>query len=248
MKVRILIYIVFIVFLNSNIAKSEVTKSFYELNLKVLGFNVKIGEINSVFEINSENYYLEYDLKSENLVELISPINGSGKIYGKYLESKLIPQSYIYEMQRKGKKKYTKIEFLNSNVKNYEVNPPYEKSKLTPINDAMLLNVIDPSTGIVLMSDFKLNKKCTIDYKIFDGKRRYDLIYTNVTEVKNYKICTLKRNKLGGFKNDGDNVDNNPFSAEQIDAFFVKKNNNYIIEKFITKNKSTELIINVTIQ
>ena len=240
--------LLFILFLSSGILRAEVSNINYAISLKVLGVPIKIGEITSVFEVSSEKYSLEYNLKSENLVELISPIDGVGKIYGKYTKSKLIPESYNYTYQRKEKRKSTKIEFSKSNVINIEVDPPFEKSKLTPVAEEMLLDVIDPSTGIIIMGDYQLNKNCNVDYRIFDGKRRYDLKYTNIVENTSYKICTLKQYRLGGFKNDESDTGDPFVSAQQIDTYFMKLDNEYIIDKFITKNGLTELIIDVTIQ
>ena len=67
MKVYYFIYVVFIILFNSNIAKSEIIQTIYELKLEVLGLNVKIGQINSTIEIDNDAYTLKYDLKSENL-------------------------------------------------------------------------------------------------------------------------------------------------------------------------------------
>ena len=238
-----------IIFTPSTLLKAEVQNTSYYLHLKVLGVPIKIGEITSYFEITDGQYKLEYDLKSESLVQLISPTKGIGKINGKFINSKLIPENYTYTYDRKGKIKSTNIEFLESDVINSEVIPPFEKSKLTPVNELMLKNVIDPSTGIILMGDYRLNENCSIDYRIFDGKRRYDLTYTSIVEKNSYKICTLQRYKIGGFKKEGNDNNSNPFaSADQIDAYFVMRNNKYIIDKFITKSDSVELIINVTIQ
>ena len=247
---RTIFYILLLfIFIPSSILKAEVQNINYYLYLNILGVPVKIGEIVSYFEIIEEKYKLKYDLKSENLIQLISPTKGVGKIYGKYINSKLIPENYNYTYERKGKIKSTNIEFLDSDVINSEVMPPFEKSKLTPVTNQMLRNVIDPSTGIILMGDYQLNENCSIDYRIFDGKRRYDLIYSSIVEKESYKICTLQRYKLGGFKKDGNDSSNNPFaSADQIDAYFLKKDEKYIIDKFITKSDSAELIINVTIQ
>ena len=245
----LIIFIFFTLFISINSVKAHIQNIKYDLYLRVLGAEVKIGEITSYFEITDEEYKLEYDLKSESLVQLISPTKGIGKINGKHINSKLIPENYNYTYERKGKIKSTNIEFLESDVINSEVIPPFEKSKLTPVYESMLKNVIDPSTGIILMGDYHLNENCSIDYRIYDGKRRYDLIYTSIEEKDSYKICTLQRYKLGGFKKDGNDSSSNPFaSADQIDAFFTKKNKNYIIDKFITKSDSAELIINVTIQ
>ena len=74
------------------------------------------------------------------------------------------------------------------------------------------------------MGDYYLNENCSIDYRIFDGKRRYNLTYTSIEEKDPYKVCTLQRQKLGGFKKDGNDRSSNPFaSADQIDAYFLKK-------------------------
>ena len=238
-----------LIIIPSSILKAEVQNISYYLHLNILGVPIKIGEITSYFEKTDGEYRLEYDLKSESLVQLISPTKGIGKINGKYINSKLIPEYYNYTYERKGKIKSTNIEFLDSNVINSEVIPPFEKSKLTPVNEPMLKNVIDPSTGIILMGDYHLNDNCSIDYRIFDGKRRYDLTYTSIEEKDSYKVCTLQRQKLGGFKKDGNDSSSNPFaSADQIDAYFLKKDEKYIIDKFVTKSDSAELIINVTIQ
>ena len=245
----LIIFIFFTLLISINSLKADIQNIKYDLHLRVLGAQIKIGEITSYFEITDEKYILEYDLKSESLVQLISPTKGIGKINGKYINSKLIPENYNYTYERKGKIKSTNIEFLDSNVINSEVIPPFEKSKLTPVNESMLKNVIDPSTGIILMGDYHLNENCSIDYRIFDGKRRYDLIYTSIVEKDSYKVCTLQRQKLGGFKKDGNDSSSNPFaSADQIDAYFLKKDEKYIIDKFVTKSDSAELIINVTIQ
>ncbi|MDC3143825.1 DUF3108 domain-containing protein [Pelagibacteraceae bacterium] len=247
---RTIFYILLLfIFIPSSILKAEVQNINYYLHINILGVPVKIGEIISYFEITEEEYKLKYDLKSENLIQLISPTKGIGKINGNHINSKLIPENYNYTYERKGKIKSTNIEFLDSDVINSEVIPPFEKSKLTPVTDAMLRNVIDPSTGIILMGDYHLNENCSIDYRIFDGKRRYNLIYTSIEEKDSYKVCTLKRQKLGGFKKDGNDGSSNPFaSADQIDAYFLKKDEKYIIDKFITKSDTAELIINVTIQ
>ena len=245
----VITFIFFTLLISINSLKAEIQNIKYDLHLKVLGVQVKIGEITSYFEITDEEYKLEYDLQSESLVQLISPTKGVGKINGQYINSKLIPENYNYTYERKGKIKSTNIEFLDSDVINSEVIPPFEKSKLTPVTDSMLRNVIDPSTGIILMGDYHLNENCSIDYRIFDGKRRYDLTYTSIEEKDSYKICTLQRLKLGGFKKDGNDSNSNPFaSADQIDAYFLKKDEKYIIDKFITKSDSAVLIINITIQ
>ena len=116
---RTIFYILLLfIFIPSSILKAEVQNINYYLYLNILGVPVKIGEIVSYFEIIEEKYKLKYDLKSENLIQLISPTKGVGKIYGKYINSKLIHENYNYTYERKGKIKSTNIEFLDSDVIN----------------------------------------------------------------------------------------------------------------------------------
>ena len=48
------------------------------------------------------------------------------------------------------------------------------------------------------MGDYHLNENCSTDYRIFDGKRRYDLIYTGIEEKDTHKVCTLQRQNMDG--------------------------------------------------
>ena len=108
----------------------------------------------------------------------------------------------------------------------------------------MLIDVIDPITGIIYISNYELNKECTNNYKIFDGKRRYNLTYTNKFKKDGYIICRLTREKIAGFKVSNDK--NDVFKPAQIiDAYYKKINDTYILEKIITKNNFSNLLIEV---
>ena len=87
------------------------------------------------------------------------------------------------------------ILFNNSKVTSSKTNPEFDKNKLSPISDEMLVGTIDPVTAIIYMSNYKLNNKCSINYKIYDGKRRYDLYYTNIINDAEYMICKLTQRK-----------------------------------------------------
>jgi hypothetical protein len=90
-----------------------------------------------------------------------------------------------------------------------------------------------------------LNKECTNSYRIFDGKRRYNLNYTNKFTKGDYTICRLTQKKIGGFKLSSDN--NDIFKpAQEIDTYYKKIDNEYILEKIITKNNFSNLLIEVS--
>ena len=58
-------------------------------------------------------------------------------------------------------------------------------------------------------------------------------------------VCSLVRYKVGGFKLKDDEV--NPFKpAQRIDTYFELINDEYILKKIITKNRFSEISIDVS--
>ena len=48
----------------------------------------------------------------------------------------------------------------------------------------MLKDVIDPITAIIYIGNHEFNNGCSKDYRVYDGKRRYDLKYIDKFENK----------------------------------------------------------------
>ena len=250
MKLYYYIFLVFIIFSKQTYAKIENTNINYKLKLSILGVQIKIGEINSYLEFKDNDYSLKFSLASENLVNIVTSINGEGNVKGKVKNLYLYPEDYQYEYTKKKKKKKkknknTQILFYNSNVSSSSTIPKFDKNKLTPITDDMLNDVIDPVTAIIYLGNYTLSKECTNSYRIFDGKRRYNLNYTNKFTKGDYTICRLTQKKIGGFKLSSDN--NDIFKpAQEIDTYFKTIDNEYILEKIITKNNFSNLLIEVS--
>ena len=244
MKLYYYLFLVFILFSNQSYAKLEKTNIKYELKLNILGIYIKIGEINSYLVTSDNDYSLKFDLETDKSINLITKIKGDGTINGKIIDSILYPELYQYKYTKKTKDKNTQILFNNSNVLSTATVPKFDINTLTPITENMLIDVIDPITSIIYLSDYTLNKGCLKNYKIFDGKRRYNLTYTSKFEKNGYVICTLTRKKIGGFKilNDKNDVFK---PAQEITTYFKKINNTYFLEKIITENNFSNLLIEV---
>ena len=245
MKLYHYIFLVFIIFSQQSYAQIENTNINYKLKLNILGVHIKIGEINSYMEIKDNNYNLKFTLASKNLISVVTSINGKGNVNGKIENLTLYPETYQYKYTKKNKDKNTQILFNDSFVTSTITIPKFDKNKLSPIINSMLIDVIDPVTAIINLGDYTLNKECTNNYRIFDGKRRYNLNYTNKFTKGDYTICRLTQKKIGGFKLSNDN--NDIFKpAQEIDTYFKKIDNEYILVKIITKNNFSNLLIEVS--
>ena len=243
-KTKNFICLIFIAIISINSSIAEDLDVNYTLFIKIFGAEIKIGQINSNMKINKDKYQLFFTLESEKLINFIRPIDGNGNVYGKIDNLTLMPTNYEYNYIKKKIIKNTKIQFNNSNVTASITIPSFDKSKLSPVNNDTLVNVIDPITAIIYLGDYELNKKCTVNYRIYDGKRRYDLRYTKLFNKDGYKICRLTQDRIGGFKLK-DKQDSAFEPAQEIDTYFKKINDKYFLKKIISKNKLTNIFIDV---
>jgi hypothetical protein len=108
----------------------------------------------------------------------------------------------------------------------------------------MLQNVIDPITAIIYMGNHEFNNGCSKDYRIYDGKRRYDLKYTDKFEESGYLVCKLLQIKIGGFKLNDNKVDTFK-PAQEIITYFEIIDGLYILRKIVTKSKFARIKIDL---
>ena len=162
---------------------------------------IKIMEINTLLLLFNNEYKYEFDIRSKNIVNFINQIDGNGTVHGKMINS-YKPNLYEYEYTRKNKKKYVQIKYQNEKIIKIVTKPNYDKSKLTPITDEMLVNTIDPSTFFLSVLNFENMNKCKRIFRVFDGKRRYDVKFEKmITSNENSIVkCDASQIKLGGYK------------------------------------------------
>ena len=244
MKLYYYVILVFIIFINPSHAKIENSNIIYKLSLRSFGLNIHLGEINSHFNFNNEKYALDFTLMSNNLVNIIAPIFGTGKVSGLIENSTYYPSSYQYKYTRKEKTKTTEISFNKYGILFSKTIPKFDKNKLTPISSEMLYDVIDPITAIIYMGNHEFNNGCSKDYKIYDGKRRYDLKYIDKFEEDGYLVCKLSQYKIGGFKKN-DNDANIFKPAQEIVTYFDIIDDEYTLIKIVTKSKFAKIRIDL---
>ena len=104
----------------------------------------------------------------------------------------------------------------------------------------MLEATIDPSTFFLSILDYKNINNCQKTFRVFDGKRRYDVQFNKLRTSSNDLIeCEAKQIKLGGYKN----KENDVFAASDfIKIVYDKKNNNKFL-RYEARNGSIDIII-----
>ncbi len=203
---------------------------------------ISIMEISTSLNIKNQKYFYEFNIESKNIVEFINQVNGKGKVDG-IISNHYKPIKYSYEYTRKKKEKYVEISYSNDVVDNIINLPKFDKSKLSVISDDMLVGTIDPSSFFLNLLNYDKTGKCKNKFKVFDGKRRYDVAFTNiiVNEKNNTIECEATQIRLGGYKAD-EKVSDVFASSDYIKVIYSNNNSKDFIG-YEAKNGSIKIII-----
>ena len=175
-----------------------------EAKLSILP-KIPVMSIDTVLEIKDNNYEYKFSIRTNNIVDFINKVNGDGSISG-VIDRFYKPLHYKYRYTRKEKEKFVEIKYNDSNISELTLIPEPDKSKLTKIEDSMLINTIDPSSFFLNILNYENINHCEKTFRVFDGKRRYDVKFTknDKTISDNLIHCKANQIKLGGYKNDED--------------------------------------------
>ena len=217
----------------------EERKFIIEAKLGILP-GIKIMEIYTELETVDDNFDYIFDIRSLNIVKFINEINGKGIVKGKILGNDYIPSRYTYSYSRKEKSKYVEIIYEDNFIKKLVVTPEYDESNLTPLTNKMLEKTIDPPTFFLSILDYKKINNCQKIFRIFDGKRRYNVEFNKSSESSDNLIeCEAKQIKLGGYKK----KENDVFATSDFIKIVYENNRDNKFLRYEAKNGNINILI-----
>ena len=175
-----------------------------EAKLSILP-KISVMNIDTILAIEDHNYEYKFSIRTNNIVEFINKVNGDGTIIG-VIDEFYKPLHYKYKYTRKEKEKFVEIKYNDTLISELNLIPEPDKNKLTKIEDDMLINTIDPSSFFLNILNYEYINDCERTFRIFDGKRRYDILFTKADKIisNNLIYCKANQIKLGGYKIDED--------------------------------------------
>ena len=140
--------------------------------------NLKTGQIFISYERKNKKLILTAKSMSEGFLSFFynyqSHLMSESILYNnEWFPSSLIVKSFVND-----EKRLSKVKWIDGkNTLRYEINPPLNLEKVFPIPKESLVDIIDPITAFLqIIQNIKTNKDCSGKYRIFDGRRRYDVI------------------------------------------------------------------------
>ena len=200
-KILFIVYLA-LIFVNNSLADTKTEEREFILYAKLpIVPKISILQISTnLLEIDRSKFELKFNVKTLNIVNYISNINGKGLVEGFIQNNNFFPESYKYEYVRGSKEKSVHLKYLNGKIIEEIYTPKFDKNKLTQINEEQKDNTIDPATFFLRLLDINKTSKCNQDIKIYDGKRRYDVIFDE-KKVENQTIeCSAFQKRIGGYK------------------------------------------------
>ena len=155
----------------------------------------------------------------------------------KRIKDKLFPSIYETFSIYKGKTRKSNVEWDNSNnVLKFKNTPKLDLKKVNKIPQNTIFNVLDPFTALInTIDNLQLNNSCINKFRIFDGRRRYDLEMIELSRSflkkdrpKTYEgnviVCGLRFYPIGGHYLDSKwKPENDKFSDIKLYFGFLNK-------------------------
>jgi hypothetical protein len=155
-------------------------RALYEINFN--GFNVGTFEFQSQAE--SQSYTLTANARLSVLLGAFT-WNGETRSFGMIVNQAPKPASFTFDFRSNLRAGSTKLGFSNGAVTNIANLPAMVTTVPTiPVREQHLKGVVDPLSAIMMISRSAAADPCDRRIPIFDGKERFDLLFSRKGEMR----------------------------------------------------------------
>lgn len=172
----------------------------YRISFTGLG---KIGHFHFNSQVNGEAYALAADAKIDTAIfDYKGNMSSRGVVTSAGISAR--PADYAFHYRQKTFLKKKKIKTLNiafTGPAVSKVTPADEPSpKTVPVTPEQLRNVLDPLSGVMALSLGDAANPCAQKLPIYDGKQRFDLVFTPKGRSGPDHLCRVRLVPISGHK------------------------------------------------
>jgi Protein of unknown function (DUF3108) len=175
---------------------------------------IEIGKGALTVDITDEGYAAAGSAKVTGLARLVSRGEGSVAARGNFVNGKVSPATYSSTSETDKKAEEIRISLANNVVKEFAVSPPTTPAEdRVPVTEQHRQGVVDPMSAAVITvpgsGDLLARDSCARTVSIFDGRQRYDLVfsYERTEPTKNVKgyngpmlVCRVDYRPIAGHR------------------------------------------------
>jgi hypothetical protein len=166
----------------------------------------------TLLDRRDSTYSVKLSAHTEGLVKLLYPYKLKARTDGIADEDGLRPKRYRSTSKKRGKKRRQDITYLSDGSLEVRVEPEKHAKRLREIPEWLRSGTLDPATAVFsIIEAFTRAGRCEGSIPVYDGRRRYDLVVTEVgartLKPNSYgiysgraTICQVEVEPLAGFK------------------------------------------------
>jgi hypothetical protein len=211
-------------------AKDQKVTADYSINFNGIG----IGDFKITSDMNNDQYAIKARARISVLAGMLFEWKGDTSSTGQVMARRPHPFSYSFGYRTGDKGENIDVKFSNNVVEEIAVSPPQRQNpSRIPITRKHMLNVVDPLSAVVMLTNIGSNKSgtevCSRRLPIFDGKQRYDikLSYKGtkaVSAANGYNgpafVCKVKFLPIAGHK-PGDKENEYAAKSESMEIWMI---------------------------
>jgi hypothetical protein len=175
---------------------------------------IEIGRGALIIDITDDGYAAAGSAKVTGLARLVSKGEGSVAARGNFVNGKVSPLTYSSTSETDKKSEEVRISLANNAVTEFQVSPPTTPDKdRIPVTEQHRQGVVDPMSAAVITvpggGDPLAHDSCNRTISIFDGRQRYDLVFSyerteTAKDVKGYSgpmlVCRVDYRPIAGHR------------------------------------------------
>ena len=220
-----------------SLSKQENYSVFAKLPL--LG-EIEVQNIKTDFTSIDDKIKYSYYVSPTKIVDFFDDKISSGFILGKLENNSIVTEEYFFKTEKDDFKREIQFQYHDGLIEEVNIVPNYDTSKISNVSDIMIQESIDPVSMFYLITNFEYIKNCNKTIKVYDGKRRYDLILSKPIKNDLGYSCTLTHQKIAGYK--PEKIKENKLYVSDL-KFIENDNQLYEFSEVSLRNNNSDLII-----
>lgn len=178
-------------------------EAFGSLGLHAVTSRTEIDEV-------GERYAVAAELETRGVTGFLLDLAEHSNVKGRLTADSAVPEAFRSDVRRNGEDRHDRVDYHDDGSIEGSASPP----PITPIAAPQMRGTVDPLTAY-LDVERRLGRggDCTVVIPVYEGRRRYDLNYTDRGEQilspaggQQFKgathACYMKRTEIAGFPAD----------------------------------------------
>ena len=184
-----------------------------EMRIEMYGTaGVHVATNHTIVEEAADRYAITTDVESRGIAALFIDLTTHSEVRGRLTNGAALPEAYLGEVHRNGVVNRNWVKYAAKGVVIGESTPPTDTH--TPVTPQLMRGTVDQLTAFFMIErQLAYRGSCVLNVAVFDGRRRYDLHFTDVApEVfqvsadRNFagatQVCHMQRVAIAGFLDD----------------------------------------------